>query len=415
MAKEPARKRRFDWKTIKAEADDFRQVLDLANHQAATLRWLLGYNNTGEWTMLMDLIRRHKAGELANVAIARRLYHEYSQSKGVGRGRRYFAAPHPLLKTLQQHILHRFLRTIPVNAVRKANQYGQSILDHAATHVGAQSMFAVDILHAFPTVKRSRLRKNLRKPWIHYCNTMVQGIPDSEKDVMLEAILDLITLYERLPQGPPTSPYLLDICCRMLDRDLVGVLGNATSVLQHFTMSAWVDDFVFSTDSAGPFPDDVQAPILGAFKDHGYMVHPAKTEHYDREHGDALVVCGLVVGADGRITMVPSKVKVLAHRLYQLCRVEKLDTHRAGLVTGLLGFIRQVYPARLPGNLRSRVETAEQKLAVFHGRQLPDQQTIGADAPAPSDTDELPGSSYSVTDYVPVWPFDAATELAVVG
>lgn len=49
-------------------------------------------------------------------------YREWSKSKGPGKGRRYFAAPCPELKKVQNAILQRFLKSIPVHFCRHGNQ-----------------------------------------------------------------------------------------------------------------------------------------------------------------------------------------------------------------------------------------------------------------------------------------------------
>jgi len=368
-------------KRQKIVGNDFRVVLDLPERLVLLLLQFL-HVSRADWTFLMDRIRQHKTDGTP-------IYTEWFESKGRGRGRRYFAAPCEELKLVQRAILHRFLSTVQVHFVRHGNQPGSSILTSAETHAGAKSMFAVDIVNAFPSVFRSRIEANLKGPWEHACR-MFQGVELSEadKEMMLETIVDLVAWRDRLPQGPPTSPRILDIVCLRMDKQLYELfISNGT--VQSYRSTAYVDDLTFScnTDS---IPEELREKALEIIRKNGFIPHKRadKTVYYSPETGRVPIVLGLVICHGGRITMTPRKVNQLRARLHTLLTKEgELDDVSRGQLQGTIGFIRQVYPKKLPAKLRQIVEQVERRLTAEKSgatvtiviEALPELETSNAD------------------------------------
>ncbi|MDO8599671.1 MAG: hypothetical protein Q7S02_06210 [bacterium] len=394
--KKKKRRRRREW-----HSRDFEAILALPDRLAAFLRLML-HLDKATWDFCLDKLRQEQEAQAewralpGNAEKTRRCviaYREWSKSKGPGKGWRRFAAPCEELKIVQRAILQRFLATIPVHFARHGNQTGASIRTNAAAHIGARAVFSVDLIHAFPTVTRARVRANLRKPFafalrqfagvifsqapVELRNRVGQAKDDDARshviaemlqhdvDAMVEALVDLMMLRDRLPQGPPTSPRILDIVCMQMDKAIWALAHEGSSTFQRFRFTAWADDLTMSSDDE--IPEELRTAILEAIRANGFVPHTRadKTKYFSPETGEVAVVTGLVITRDGRLTMAPRKLNQLRARLHHSLVLPEWDDEVLGLVAGTLGFVRQVYPEKLPSKLRTSVAQAEARIAAM--------------------------------------------------
>lgn len=347
------RRRHGEWKF----QEDFKAVLALPERLAQYLRLLL-HLDVAMWTFCLDKLRQG-----ASVA-----YREYSLSKGPGKGVRRFAAPCDELKSVQKSILERFLHSIPVHFARHGNQRGCSILSNARHHAGfAKAVFEIDIVNAFPSVYRSRMRTNLHGRFV-WALKMFQGIVFSEEDVkqMVEALVDLVCLHDRLPQGPPTSPRLFDLVCMSLDSDVYGFLEMNATHFQGYRYTAYADNLTISSD--GDMPQEIRDGLLEIIRKNGFFPHARedKTKYYSKATGELPVITGIVIPREGdHLTMAPTKVNQIRARLYHALQQPAWNDEMRGQVAGTLGFVRQVYPDKLPSKLRKEVPAVEARLKAM--------------------------------------------------
>ena len=329
---------------------DFGTILVLSERLAQYLRLLFKLDKA-TWNFALDKIRQGKA------------YKEWRKFKGRGKGYRHFAAPCAELKTVQRAIKAQFLDQIPIHFSRYGCQGGTGIVEHAAAHMGNKAAFGVDIINAYPTVLRSRIRKCLQKPFRFMLRQFgdVDWLEDDVKN-MLESVVDLLCLHDRLPQGPPTSPRILGIVCYKMDTALFSYLNERTSPLQGFSMTSWFDDITVSSDKE--IPEEMRDKILALIKEHGFIPHtrPDKTKYFSPETGEVPIVTGVVICPDGRLTMAPRKVNQLRAAFNNWLKIEVWDEHILGKVNGTLGAVRQLYPEKLPSKLRVLVGKVEDRL-----------------------------------------------------
>lgn len=389
-------KKRTPTKALKF--NDFRAILDLPERLARYLRELLHLERS-DWHFCVDKLRQHKAAqkriddelkaktEKGNTKssksperrpVAGIAYREWSKSKGRGKGRRYFAAPCDELKRIQGSILNRFLWAIPVHFCRRGNQIGSSIVSNAGWHRNfAKSVFSVDIVNAFPSVFRSRIKANLKMPF-RFRLRQFAGVSFTEGDfeMMLDSLVDLLCFRDRLPQGPPTSPRLLDIVSHKLDCQMYELLQNNSTPFQQYRLTAYADDLTISTD--GRIPEELREQILDVIRSNGFIPHVRKdkTEYFSPETGKVPVVTGLVLTTDGRLTMAPGKVNQLRARLHSLTRRKVWTSEVMGVVAGTLGYIGQIYPGKAPAKLRTPVANAVARL------ELEKRKALGISDPA---------------------------------
>lgn len=373
MAEKKRRRRRKPW-----VFEDFKAVLALPERLAEPLRLLLHLDDA-TWAFVLDRLRNGDA------------YREWSFSKGPGKGFRRIAAPCDELKEVQKAVYDRFLRTVQVHFARHGNQPSSSAITGARHHAGfARAVFSVDLMNAFPTVHRSRIRANLRLPfslalrqfsdmrfsraddetWDRYGQAkgdeksmlLRRLLEKHDFDFMLEALVDLICLHDRLPQGPPTSPRVLDIVCLKLDEDIWKILHKHATPFQKYRYTAYADDLTISSN--GEIPLELRDEVLAAIKSNGFFPHVRadKTKYMSPEAGEVPVVNGLVLNRDGRITVAPRKVDQFRARLHTLLQKDAWDDTESLQLTGILGYIRHIYPDRLPSTIRKQVMRAEARI-----------------------------------------------------
>lgn len=387
MAKKPnSQKKRKKTKEPQVFVD-FRKILELPERLAELLRELLHVSKT-DWDLCCDRIRQYKDGRDAKLPRKERLYFQWSKSKGPGRGRRYFAAPCVELKLLQIAILQRLLNRIPVHFCRHGNQEGCSMFTNARAHTATTvGVFEVDIVNAFPTVYRSRIAANLKNPLQHVLRQFA-GVQFSEEDVdiILQTIVDIVTFRERLPQGPPTSPRILDIVSVKMDMDIYRILVGCSSPLQSYRMTAYVDDITVSSDDE--IPVEVRDAVLAAIRENGFIPHsrPDKTRYYSPATGEVPVITGIALNRDGRLTMAPRKANQLRGKLYAQLRLKEWDDAVMGSVNGTLGFIGQIYPKQsiIPAPLKKVVIAARDRLLMARQKRWGKKWSQDDESPAKS-------------------------------
>ena len=363
MAKRKRGKKRGDF-----QFEDFRVLghQDKFPDRLAEMLRLLFHIDKTTWDFCLDRLRQHKAGKS-------KAYTTWSKSKGKGRGRRYFAAPCPELKVVQKMILDHWLYSIPVHFCRHGNQKGTSfltVLRHHGADGFAKAVFSIDLINAFPSVFRSRVKSVLIKP-LRFALDQFGGTPVTDEDflLLLEAVCDLLTFEDRvvdyraaggrIPQGPPTSPRLFDICSYQMDRAIFEYLAANSTIMQSYRYTAYVDNLEISSNQE--IPEAIRTGLLAVIRDNGFIPHsrPDKCKYYSPQTGEVPVILGLVLGADGHVTMTPRKRNQLRARLFNYLRVPDWDEQIRGELAGLLGYIRSVYPAKLPSQLRDVVTKVE--------------------------------------------------------
>jgi len=188
--------------------------------------------------------------------------------------------------------------------------------------------------------------------------------------LMLESVVDLVCLHDRLPQGPPTSPRLFGIVAYRLDCALFRFLYENSTALQSYKMTSWFDDIFIS--SSNEIPVEVCEKAAEIIKEHGFVAHHRKdkSRYYSPAMGTVPVITGLVVCPDGHLTMTPNKVNQLRAALHNWGEEKAWNEETLGRINGSLGFIKQVYGDKPPSKLRKPMQEIEARLAVMKIEKL---------------------------------------------
>ena len=147
------------------------------------------------------------------IALSDELYTEIKIPKKTKRRRyRKNYIPNLELKGAQRSILKEILSQIEVSRYAHAYVKGKSIVGAAQALAGRQSVLKFDIKDFFPSISSSRvyglfraLRFNERVSWM---------------------LMRLCTYDDSLCQGAPTSPYISNLICRRLDRNLFDLANS---------------------------------------------------------------------------------------------------------------------------------------------------------------------------------------------
>ncbi len=225
-------------------------------------------------------------------------YRQFEVPKRAG-GRRVLLAPSDELKGLQRRLLRRVLAGLKAHPAAKGFERGQSIVTHAACHVGSEMIIHLDIRDFFPST---------RAQWV---SAYYQAV--GWDDEAVEVLTRLTTWQGVLPAGAPTSPRLSNLVNIRMDARLDGLtraLGGR--------YTRYADDLTFSMPSDGPgrptrrarnpktlqpveFPVSARS-FKGAIlhnvrriaREHGYHIHKRRKLRVSLAHQQQRVT-GLVV------------------------------------------------------------------------------------------------------------------------
>ncbi len=175
---------------------------------------------------------------LGKIRNGSRLYKEISIPKKDGSERK-ISAPQRDLKKIQREINKRLLADLPTNK----NAFGFSrgnIVKAIEPHLNSRVILCVDFQDAFPTVSRENLMDALTRgrvvsqcgpAWLKSSWSVEPGIFSW---YVGNAIADLTTLEDKLPQGAPTSPRLFDLTCSEIDERLSKLAKRVNGVYTRY-------------------------------------------------------------------------------------------------------------------------------------------------------------------------------------
>ncbi len=158
------------------------------------------------------------------------LYKTYGIEKKGTSSKRIISQPSRKLKAIQGWILRRILDNLRSSEFSKGFEKGQSILDNAVPHIGANFILNMDLKDFFPSINASK----------------VYGVFSSlgyNKEIS-SILTNLCTYKNRLPQGAPTSPKLANLICARLDARIQGYAGSKGIIYTRYA-----DDLTFSAQT----------------------------------------------------------------------------------------------------------------------------------------------------------------------
>lgn len=167
------------------------------------------------------------AGEIDYViANLQRFYRFKSEPKPNG-GERILYVPLGKLRRIQDKIKDRILASAKFASYLHGGIKKKSALTNVRNHAGKQAVLALDIKNYFPNIRPERVMNVFQR--LGYSGRAAK-------------ILTQLTTYKhQLPQGPPTSPAIANLCIPRVDARL-----NGLAKTQHFEHTRLMDDMTLS-------------------------------------------------------------------------------------------------------------------------------------------------------------------------
>lgn len=383
------------------ESKNFETIISLPTRLTVLLQEFLHVNKR-QWDIMVSKFIEEKELEMAwkaNLANTGRqyrcsiIYREFAVRKGRGPGWRHIAAPHnSFLKPIQKKILRQFIDQIPVHFMCHGGQRGSGITTNAEVHVGHKHVFSVDIVNAFPSVFRSRMKAALLGVFNKRAAEF-RGIKltDEDRKMMVDAIIDMICLHDRLPQGPPTSPRMLNVVTYEMQKQLYELAMSTKEPLVDFRLTVYADDIVLS--SKDEIPEWLRKKMVAVIEANGFITHTRKDKmtYYAPSTGKVPMVTGLLLTPDGGYKISPSKQNQLRALFYQAIQKPEWDKETYDHIQGEVAFLRQIMPDKVPSQLKKHLAAVELRIKAYR-RGLP--MPKGFKLPAPEDRagEERPSS-----------------------
>lgn len=186
--------------------------------------------------------------------------------------KRYLLMPDPLLKGIQRNLLHHILDQIPISIYATAYQKKSDIRNNAEAHLSKKQVLSLDIEDFFDTIVFYMVYQ-AAFPRIYF--------PPAAASLLTH----LCCVYDRLPQGAPTSAAISNLVMKPFD-DYMGRWCEQKKI----RYTRYCDDMTFS----GEFDaDQVKCKVgnfLGAM---GFSLNQKKTRV--RTASMRQVVTGIVV------------------------------------------------------------------------------------------------------------------------
>lgn len=304
---------------------------------------------------------------LQHTAEKGKAYRQKKISKGKGKEKRILWVPKSEIKSIQRQILKYFLRFIPIHYAASSFD-GKSFKSNAQFHAGfAKSIYELDLRHAFPSVTRKRVLAHLRGPFYHQINKFGYPLGYEEQLLLLKSIVDLVVFKDAIPQGAPTSPYLLNIVCFKLDKEITSALcelGKETDINMRY--SRYVDDITISADQEKVFTEKMRKAIKKIISTCNFRPHKEKEIYIPSlSKAKSVNVTGLNIHHDGRLTVPNQKLDEYRAKLNNIRKAlqkGQLSRQLIGSAHGIIGYLKQVYGKKLPSKVR---DIAEETLALI--------------------------------------------------
>lgn len=280
------------------------------------------------WTCdgLSQALGYSKKQDLSRVldAVDERGYRLSARRKSGKRKRRVVSEPREELKAVQKRLLGILQSHVPLSA-SVFSRKRQGVVKNAAQHLRMAHMCILDISGCYPSTSVRMVRAAFAR----------MGLSEEVSQFLTR----LTTLRGFVPQGAPTSQFVVDIVFRNIDAALLGI-----AVKYGARYTRYGDDLTFS----GSYPlEGLDGEVIKVLSAAGYQVNLRKRRLWGSD--DLHVVTGVVVGDALRPqgSVLRRIGQQLRRRMWSQFRLEVDE------VQGLIGWVGQV-DRKLGEGLRKR-------------------------------------------------------------
>lgn len=253
-------------------------------------------------------------------------------------GKRIAYQPSSKLKLIQYWLMDNCFSKIAIHTASAAFCPGASIKKNADHHSSNRYLIRVDIEDFFPSIRFSDFRPYLEE-W-HRIERPIWPLDADSFEIVKSACFNK---HGALPIGYPTSPNIANIVMRNLDELIISELTNKTNI-KDVKYTRYADDMVVSCNEKGGCNKilGVLNKVIGQSSTPRLKINSDKTRFMSKSGGSA-VVTGLVVRADGTIT-VPRKYKDKIRLILSRARKGAVNAESKEQILGHLNHIRDIDP-----------------------------------------------------------------------
>lgn len=256
-------------------------------------------------------------------------------------GQRVITSPVDVLKDIQVRVLTRLLYHIPVSNASHGFVPGRSIVTNAMTHQHSAHLINLDLKDAFPSVSRHRVELGLQMGLGRVVKKFGLRFSTEVREELIQLLGLLLTYNDQLPQGAPTSGYLLNIAASALDARLFTLIQkDAVGV----TYTRYADDLSF-TSKDEPLTTEFLDKVKRIIRRSGFRWNPRKTHRASLEKGQSIEICGIYVDG-GQLRLPRDKMDMyrsILRRATTKILTGQLDEATKRQIQGVVGFVEMVY------------------------------------------------------------------------
>jgi retron-type reverse transcriptase len=244
---------------------------------------------------------------------------------------RIISQPSREIKAIQRWLIRNIFRRIPIHSSATAYAKGASIRDNVDRHSGSNFTLRVDFEEFFPSFSSHDVERLL--------NTVndSMGIGLTEQDVLFTK--KIVSRYDKLTIGAPTSPILTNIMMAEFDNKL-----SKWSKERGLVYTRYADDIFLSSMEAGKLSEakNVVEGYATANEFGKLKLKHEKTVFLSRRARRAIT--GLVITSDRKVSIGRNRkreIKTLIHlHKHGILEIEKFSYLR-----GMLAFVADVEPS----------------------------------------------------------------------
>lgn len=337
----------------------------------------LGFNE-------VSALLRHWPQELLDL-VAETPYKRVLSAKPGGRGLRVLNIPDPRMREVvriaRKKLFYGFRSRLPHYASTT------SASELASLHVRGRSYFQVDLKDAYANVSPEMLALAVSEAYHHYLTWLptphyypdrngsdVRGYEDWEpprsgtrdwnplyrlrgwdlEDEIGQAVADIfLTESDGLPQGSPISPFLFELACHPMDREIYRLIARVTGDPWNssYRWGRYSDNIVISTRE-GSIPAELRSGVIEVIKDCGFVINRKKV-HYrtGTARQPRMVGISLTSMKNFRRKLTLSRAQVRAYRGY-IHRASLDPTIPAERIVGVITWVVSIYGKSIPARLR---------------------------------------------------------------
>lgn len=217
------------------------------------------------------------------------------------RKNRVILAPSRKLKDRQRWILTEILEKIEIHEGCHGFIKRRSVVSNAREHINGKELLTIDIKDFFPSISINKVFAIFKE--IGYTAEVANKLAN------------LCCYEDKLPQGAPTSPYLANLVCRGMDKEISNWVRE-----YNLKYTRYADDMTFSGDVD---MECIMPNIINIIEKHQFTVNKEKTRIYRGVH--RRIVTGVII--ENNSMKAPKNFKRKLKQEIYYCKKFGVSTH----------------------------------------------------------------------------------------